>query len=141
MQNTHSRAVILHFSHGETEFWVITRLAQVTEVVTGRVRTIPRTSDSGPWVLESEIRDEVTGGALSPGSAVLKCTQSSGSWGTTLLSYAQWPMQSTAWLLLRPWPSSHDGQARVAGELGCPKPSLSTLLQRPTCPRETCKLV
>lgn len=28
--------------------------------------------------------------------------------------------QSTAWLLLRPWPGSLGGLARVAGELGCP---------------------
>lgn len=56
----------------------------VTEEVTGKARTTPRASDSWPWVLASEIQEEVRGGALSPGSAVLQNGQCSRWQGTTL---------------------------------------------------------
>lgn len=44
-------------------------------MVTVRPRTTPRASDSRLQILKSEIQNEVTGGALSPGSAILEWTE------------------------------------------------------------------
>lgn len=49
-------------------------------------------------------------------------------------SCARWSTQSSAWLLLRLWPGSPGDLAKVAGEPGCPKPSLSTLVAKACVP-------